>query len=78
MAGRRPRPAVLHFSRDKLNRLLRDRRLWEFSAEIREKTGRMVSPTVLFNYRKGRHNPSYDNAAAIAATLGVSLDELGE
>jgi len=78
MAVRQPKPAGLHFSRLKFNRLLEDRTLWEFSVAIKEKTGRAISPTTLFHYRKGRHNPSYDNAAAIAATLGVSLDALGE
>lgn len=79
MAVKQPRAAARRWSWQKFNRLLGDRPLWDFSAAIREKTGKTIGPTTLFSYRKGKSVPSFDKACAIAATLGVSLmDDLSE
>jgi len=72
------KPAARAFNAPKFDRLLKGAPDWAFSARILEKTGRRLNPATIGSYRRGRTVPSYDNAAAIAATLGVSMDELGE
>lgn len=75
-AARKPGPRT--FSRAKFERLLKGQPDWAFSTRILETTGTTIAPATIGSYRRGSTVPSYNNAAAIAATLGVSLDELGE
>lgn len=59
-------------------RFLGKRSDWDFALQVREKTGVTIGPDSIRTYRKGRSVPPMKKAAAIAATLGVSLDDLVE
>jgi hypothetical protein len=78
MATRTARPIRPTWSPRKFEKLLAGRSDWEFAFQVREKTGVTIGPDSIRTYRKGRSMPPFDKAAAIAVTLGVSLDMLGE
>ncbi len=78
MATKTARPAAPVFSAKRFSRLVAGRSDWEICMLLRDKTGKRLSPASIYSYRRGAAVPSYDNAAALAAALGVSLDELGE
>lgn len=78
MASKQAGAGVRLFSARKFSKLIKGTSSWIFSAQVRQATGVEINPMSIENYRKGKSVPGFNYASAIAKTLGVTLDELGE